>query len=87
MRTVIAALAMVLGAGVANAQENSLAKIGLSGLGASSCGWITANYRRKQSRQAKTMWAAIYLAWAHGFISGINRGNDALNGGTPNSVL
>lgn len=81
MRVIIIALAMALSAGVASAQDDvpPLIRAGLSGVGATTCSQVIANYRKKQPKQEKAVFGAVYLAWAQGFISGINRGNDALN--------
>ncbi len=63
------------------AQEDfpPLIKAGLSGLGATSCSQVISNYRKKQPQRDKAVFGALYLSWAQGFISGINRGNYALN--------
>src|SRR6516165_12282813 len=74
VRLTIAIVLLVI-AGAANAQENPLAKIGLSGIGAASCSQVISNYRKKQPEQQKAMFGVIYLSWAQGFMSGINRGN------------
>lgn len=78
MRMIIA-LVLLLTIDVARAQEDALAKMGLSGIGATSCSQVIANYRKKQPEQQKATFGVIYLSWAQGFMSGINRGNDALN--------
>jgi hypothetical protein len=78
VRLTMAVVFLVI-ASVANAQESPLAKIGLSGIGATSCSQVISNYRKRQPEQQKAMFGVIYLSWAQGFMSGINRGNDALN--------
>ena len=78
MRLTIATVLLAI-ASVAHAQESPLAKIGLSGIGATSCSQVISNYRKKQPEQQKATFGVIYLSWAQGFMSGINRGNDALN--------
>ena len=78
MRTIIA-LVLLVTIDTARAQENALAKIGLSGIGATSCSQVIANYRKRQPDQQKAMFGVIYLSWAQGFMSGINKGNDAMN--------
>lgn len=78
MRLTTAIVLLVI-AGAAKAQENQLAKIGLSGIGATSCSQVISNYSKKQPERRKAIFGVIYLSWAQGFMSGINRGNDALN--------
>jgi hypothetical protein len=73
------AIVLLAVASAANGQESPLAQIGLSGIGATSCSQVVSNYRKKQPERDKTMFGVIYLSWAQGFMSGINRGNDALN--------
>ncbi len=72
---------ILIASSVTNAQEDlpPLIRAGLSGVGATSCSQVIANYSKKRPEREKALFGAVYLSWAQGFISGINRGNDALN--------
>jgi hypothetical protein len=77
MRRAIIALAMVLAASPANAQNNSLVSSGFAGAGVKTCAEFLRDY--DPEAEIRSIAVLLYLSWAQGLMSGLNVGYDAAN--------
>jgi hypothetical protein len=77
MRRTHIALAMVLTASAANAQDSQPAAIGFAGAGQKTCAEFVREYDPQSETEFRSIAVLLYLSWAQGLMSGLNIRHDA----------